>query len=439
MRHMKPPYAVIAMAVTAVATVPSAAQQIPDAVTPKVLTDVISLRGASIGAPARCDVYVAVPYQALQFTPFDGKMLAEYSVSITVRDTLGTRLIDTTYRRSISEGSYAVARGTTGKSDNSVRRFGLRPGSYTVEVVISDVFGRRDNVSSRSIRVPEYNLSPVELSTPMYVSQVEQRGSRYAITPFVGDEVWLNDTQLFVFIEAYLSGQARSLRYRWTLTRNDGRHAAQGQSDIVRCDRVATQSFFPLRVEQRLLPGTYALRIDAHPVRADGSTDTSIIEATAGRAYIVPRTLAGEVVADLKKATKQLIYVADQDQIDAILNAPTEGESLTLFEEFWKGLDPTPGTLKNEAFDEYFGRVDEANKRFKSYNEGWLTDMGRVFIVYGEPLTTERFMSPNGISRIVRWIYPNNMTFTFEDTSGFGDFRLRSGMLGSGKYRYQSR
>jgi GWxTD domain-containing protein len=190
-------------------------------------------------------------------------------------------------------------------------------------------------------------------------------------------------------------------------------------------------------VEQRLLPGTYTLRINAHPVLADGSSDTTVIDATVNRAYIIPRTLAGDVVADLKKATKQLIYVADQDQIDAILNAPSEGESLTLFEEFWKGLDPTPGTLKNEAFDEYFGRVDEANKRFKSYNEGWLTDMGRVFIVYGEPLTTERFMSPNGISRIVRWIYQNNLTFTFEDASGFGDFRLRSGMFGSGKYRYQ--
>ncbi len=436
---MKSSSVMITLVSGALAALPVVAQHAPEVASPRVLTDVIALRGTTIGAPARCDVYVAVPYQILQFTAHEGKMLAEYSVSITVRDSLGSRLIDTTYRRNIVEESYAVARGTTGKSDNSVRRFDLRPGSYTVEVVIADVFGRRDNVSSRSIRVPEYNVSPVELSTPMYVSQVEQRGTRYAITPFVGDVVWLTDAPLFVFLEAYISGQARSLRYHWTLTRSDGRRALQGRSDVVRCERVATQSFFPLNIEQRLLPGTYTLQINAHPVLADGSSDTTVIEATASRTYSIPRTLAGDVVADLKKATKQLIYVADQDQIDAILNAPSEGQSLTLFEEFWKGLDPTPGTLKNEAFDEYFGRIDEANKRFKSYNEGWLTDMGRVFIVYGEPLTTERLMSPNGISRIVRWIYPNNITFTFEDTSGFGDFRLRSGMFGSGKYRYQGR
>ncbi len=439
MRAMKPSSVMIAIVGGALAALPIAAQQASESASPRVLIDVITLRGSSIGAPARNDVYVAVPYQILQFTAHDGKMLAEYSVSITVRDSLGTRLIDTTYRRNIAEESFAVARGTTGKSDNSVRRFDLRPGSYTVEIVVSDVFGRRDNVSSRTLRVPEYHVASVELSTPMYVSQVEQRGSRYAITPFVGDVVWLNDAPLFVFIEAYLSGQSRSLRYHWTLTRNDGRRAAQGRSEVVRCERVATQSFFPLSIEQRLMPGTYRLEINAHPVRSDGSADTTLVEATASRAYVVPRTLAGDVVADLKKATKQLIYVADQDQIDAILNAPSEGQALSLFEEFWKGLDPTPGTLKNEAFDEYFGRVDEANKRFKSYNEGWLTDMGRVFIVYGEPLTTERFMSPNGISRIVRWIYPNNTSFTFEDTSGFGDFRLRSGMFGNGKYRYQGR
>ncbi|MFM8771396.1 MAG: GWxTD domain-containing protein [Candidatus Kapaibacterium sp.] len=436
MSAMKPSSAIVLIASGALAGAPCHAQDLPDVASPRVLTDVIVLRGTTIAAPARCDVYVAVPYQLLTFTANSDRMLAEYSVSMTIRDSLGNRIVDTTYKRSITEQSYAVSRGTTGKSDNSLRRFDLRPGSYTLETVVSDAFGRRDHAGSRTFRIHEFNSASVELSSPMYVSQIEQRGNRYAITPFVGDIVWSHDVQLFVFLEAYLSGQPRSLRYRWNLTRSDGRQASSGESDIVRCERVATQSFFPLHLGHRLLPGTYSLRITAHPVSDDGLTDTSIVEARAERQYIVPRSMAADVVADLKKATRQLMYVADQDQIDAIMNAPSEGEALSLFEDFWRDLDPTPGTLKNEAFDEYYGRIDEANKRFKSYNEGWLTDMGRVFIIYGEPYTIDRGMSPNGMSRIVRWIYPN-VTFTFEDTSGFGDFRLRSGLIGSGKYRYQ--
>ena len=418
-------------------SLPALAQQPPDATVARVLTDAIVLRGSQFGDAARVDLYVSVPYQLLQFNAYNGKMLAEYSVSITVRDSTGKRIIDTTSKRSILEESYSVSRGTTGKSDNSVRRFALRSGRYTVETVVADAFGRKDHAGSIDVRVPEYFGASVELSSPMYVSQIEQRGGRYAITPFVGDVAWSNEMQLFVFLETYISGQPRAVRHLWKLTRLDGRIAASGQGDVVNCERIATQSFFPLRIDGRLLPGTYTLRITAHPVSTSGQADTTLTDAAASRSFVVPRTFAGDVLADLKKAAKQLIYVADQGQIDAILAAPSEGEALTLFEDFWKGLDPSPGTIRNEAFDEYYSRIDEANKRFKSYNEGWLTDMGRVFIVYGEPLTTERFMSPNGISRIVRWIYPNNIMFTFEDTSGFGDFRLRSGLPGNAKYRYK--
>jgi GWxTD domain-containing protein len=435
---MKHQITIVTSMAAAVAAVPTWTQTTPDIATPRVLVDAIILRGTMIGDPARCDIYVAVPYQMLQFRERDRSMLAEIVVTIVVRDENGTALFDTTYQRRIAEPSAAVARGTTGKSDNSVRRCTLRKGTFTIETTVSDRIGRRDYSTSRKVVIPAFHESAVELSTPMYVSQIEQRGNRYAITPFVGDVVWSHDLQLFVFLETYSSGQARSLRHRWVLTRNDGRTAASGTSDVVLCDRLATQSFFPLRLPTRLVPGTYTLNITAHPVTADGDIDSSITEATTSRQYIVPRTFTGEVLADLKKATKQLLYVADQDQIDAILNAPSEGESLALFEEYWQSMDPTPGTMRNEAFDEYYGRIDEANKRFKSYNEGWLTDMGRVFIVYGEPLTQERSLGPNGVSRVVRWTYGNGMIFVFEDFSGFGDFRLRSGMLGSGKYRYQS-
>ncbi|MBU3699352.1 MAG: GWxTD domain-containing protein [Candidatus Kapabacteria bacterium] len=427
----------LVLGIGSVISAPAVAQQPADANTPKVLTDAIVLRGAQFGDASRCDLYISVPYQLLQFNAYEGKMLAEYSVSITVRDSSGRRIIDTTFRRSVLEASYSVSRGTTGKSDNSIRRFTLRPGPYTVETVVADAFGRKDHAGSIDVRVPAYFTSNVELSTPMYVSQIEQRGGRYAITPFVGDVVWSTDMQLFVFLETYIGGQPRRIKHRWTLSRVDGRIAAAGEGDPVPCERIATQSFFPLRIDGRLLPGTYTLRITAHPADASGRADTSVTEASVSRSYVVPRTFAGDVLSDLKKAARQLIYVADQEQIDAIINAKTEGEGLTLFEEFWKGLDPSPGTIRNEAFDEYYSRIDEANKRFKSYNEGWLTDMGRVFIVFGEPLTTERFMGPNGISRIVRWVYPNNIAFTFEDTSGFGDYRLRSGMPGNQKYRYR--
>ena len=87
--------------------------------------------------------------------------------------------------------------------------------------------------------------------------------------------------------------------------------------------------------------------------------------------------------------------------------------------------------------DEYYQRISTANARFRSYNEGWLTDMGRVYIIYGEPLTIEKFLGPNRLSVYSRWTYGNGITVTFEDPSGFGDFRLRSPLAGNPKYEYR--
>lgn len=59
---------------------------------------------------------------------------------------------------------------------------------------------------------------------------------------------------------------------------------------------------------------------------------------------------------------------------------------------FWKAKDVNPSTLVVEDKIDYLKRVAEANLKFKeAYREGWKTDRGRIFIVYGSPNDIERF------------------------------------------------
>jgi GWxTD domain-containing protein len=58
-------------------------------------------------------------------------------------------------------------------------------------------------------------------------------------------------------------------------------------------------------------------------------------------------------------------------------------------EEFWKRRDPDPDTPENETRDDYLNRLSEANRLFIGEGrEGWLTERGRFYILYGPP--TER-------------------------------------------------
>lgn len=401
------------------------------------MVDVLSFRSATNPAMTRVDVYVSVPYESLQFSEYNGTMVGEYSVTTTVRDTAGRKLFDSTYKRSVVEDDYAVARGKTGKADNAVRRYELRPGTYRIEIIARDVFGRRDHTVTRKIVVPSLGTGSTNISSVMLASDIEQRGERFSIVPYVGDVVWSNEVSLFAFVEIYLKDVPTRCLLAWNIEATDGRMLAAGTGEPFLAERNVVQSFVPLTTPPRMIPGTYSLRLRLHPVDGSDVADTSIVLAERTRPYVVPRSMTGAVLSDVTKAIKQLIYVADQSDIDVIQGGATEIERLTRFEDYWKKLDPTPSTVRNEALEEYYSRIEQANRRFKSYTEGWLTDMGRVYIIYGEPLNTERFTAQNGVSIVTRWLYPNNLSFTFEDNTGFGDYRLRTPLPANAKYSYR--
>lgn len=401
------------------------------------VVDVITSRAPELLERPRCDVYAAVPYSLLSFVELDTGNVAEYTLSTIIRDSTGRKLVDSVYRRTIIEDEVAVTRGSTGAADNSVRRYRLPSGTYRMELVLRDVFGKRDFSISQKIVVPVFPEQEASMSSVMLVREVEQRGSRYAITPFIGDVIWSKDMQLFAFVDCYVPRGIQRVGLQWSVTAPDNRVVASGFGEAVDVSGSSTQAFVPLSLPQRMMPGTFQLRLRLHPWEPSGSIDTTSTLTERSRTIIIPRSSSGAVLNDLAKAIRQLIYVADQVDIDMINSGTTEADKLAQFDDFWKRLDPTPATVRNEAFEEFYDRIEQANQRFKSYTEGWLTDMGRVYVIFGEPLQVDRFSTQSGMSVAVRWTYPNNLMFTFEDSSGFGDFRLRTPLPAGAKYRYR--
>jgi GWxTD domain-containing protein len=53
-------------------------------------------------------------------------------------------------------------------------------------------------------------------------------------------------------------------------------------------------------------------------------------------------------------------------------------------DNFWLNNAGNPGRARS-MIQKYYGRVVEANEFFTSYHEGWKTDRGLIYIVYGPP------------------------------------------------------
>jgi GWxTD domain-containing protein len=128
--------------------------------------------------------------------------------------------------------------------------------------------------------------------------------------------------------------------------------------------------------------------------------------------------------SDITKAAEQMKYIARGGEIKKIKKAKGN-EQEQLFKEFWASKDPTPGTERNELMEEYYRRVAFATESFGTYNEGWKTDMGMVYIILGPPNDVERYpFEENSKPYEVWYYYTINRRFTFVDYTGFGEYRL---------------
>jgi len=133
------------------------------------------------------------------------------------------------------------------------------------------------------------------------------------------------------------------------------------------------------------------------------------------------------VITNFDEMMSLLRYFARQDWVDSLRRASADRRP-DVWHEFWKATDPVPLTPENEAIDDYFRRVQQANIRFQDEGgPGWLTERGEVFITLGEPdemLDLSNGIDRNGV-RVVRWTYASErLVLYFQDQTGFSRYRL---------------
>jgi len=117
-------------------------------------------------------------------------------------------------------------------------------------------------------------------------------------------------------------------------------------------------------------------------------------------------------------------YIITGKEEKAFLKLP-DSEKDKFIEEFWKRRDPYPTTEENEFKTQYFDLINQANRLFLSEGKpGWLTDRGRIYILFGPPM--ERITNPlgTGSMRCGEIWYYGSFPVVFNDSMCTGSFDL---------------
>jgi GWxTD domain-containing protein len=127
-------------------------------------------------------------------------------------------------------------------------------------------------------------------------------------------------------------------------------------------------------------------------------------------------------------------YIITENERDVFLRLGTDRERDLFMETFWKQRDPTPGTPQNEYQEEHLTRFNYANTTFRrgSGREGWMTDMGRIYIILGPPVSYDRMPTSSDVYPYEIWTYygdvakglPSHFCLVFFQRGGAGEYRL---------------
>ena len=121
----------------------------------------------------------------------------------------------------------------------------------------------------------------------------------------------------------------------------------------------------------------------------------------------------------------QVGYIITKEERKIFLELPADGRD-DFIAEFWERRDPDTDTAVNEYRLEYEDRVKKAALMFHGEGRpGWLTDRGRILILFGPP--SERQTNPMDLSGNCRelWYY-GSFPVLFIDEHCSGNFILRA-------------
>jgi GWxTD domain-containing protein len=133
---------------------------------------------------------------------------------------------------------------------------------------------------------------------------------------------------------------------------------------------------------------------------------------------------------------EDVVYIITPKEKDVFLRLESDRDRNVFINAFWKQRDPDPATEENEFRKEHYRRIQYANQFYgkDSPGPGWRSDMGRIYIILGEPKSVEKFESLYDIKPTIIWFFsdmvdlglPNSFNVVFFKRENQGEYRIYS-------------
>ncbi len=383
----------------------------------------------------RVEVFVKIAFSELLFVRFQTTLLrAQYEVSYQLMDKANNLV-----QREIQDKEIVTEKYEDTQSDLrfhfSRLTLNVDPGDYILTVVITDKETQKFGQRKLSVPVKTFRTKPIGISDLIFADKI-QKDSLLDVVNIIPNVFKSFDSEFkkySVYFEIY-DGKFSKKNSDSTQTLSEAkdvitiRYRVLDKNQRLIYEDSSTravsqfQTFSSIEIDKSKVPfGKYVLDVTllygGHRASSKSVFDVRLSSFTA------PSLRSSAF--DLDVAIRQMRHVSRNLDVSKILKG-TQDEKAKFFQDFWRAKDPTPNTERNELMEEYFRRVDYANRYFTSgYREGWDTDRGMVFIIMEAPDDIERHPFESDTKPYEVWYYYSaNLKLVFVDFSQIGDYEL---------------
>ena len=389
-------------------------QQIPKKNIDKFSISAVTKSEDSIDS-LQVSIYMQIPNATLQFVKLDTNYIARFEVVIALQTKKGKQIGREVWQDSIIVNDY--------NSTNSILENRLLTVSYTIPSGKYKVVGSLLDLDTKnsSENIIKLNLSDYDNSHYLHeqillIKYDGNWGFGDNIIPSVHNSTFDTADGL----SFYLSGKV--LRGKYTLKTQFINKEEKVLFENIINDTTQTGIF------------EHIVNLPAEDIEGIGINIKT--ELTQGKyssektkEIIIRKMGISHLISNLEEALEQMRYILDSEERKSIKKVSTKNRE-ELFKKLWKLRDPTPDTAVNELMNEYFKRVVYTNMQFESFINGWETDRGMIYIIFGPPDGIDKFMLPQRQEPYETWQYYRiQESFTFVGDN-FGHYRLTTPFLG---------
>ncbi len=354
---------------------------------------------------ADIQISIFVPYSQLHFTISDSVYRAEVDISAILyqrKKQKGGEI----WRKEIVLDDFDK---TNSNKEGISWTLSIRSlsGKFDMHIRVKDVGTKRKGEHKLKIEVPDFMNCDFWVSKPGFLLDVNRKEKGWILSGNLFVEYGTIYSLIQVVTDPIKSDSL--LLSHYVIDENDNR--IDNSSRYFRQDSIVTWQLVSFPIE-KFKEGSYTILVEI-------SKDARIVARNSKQIAIAYPFFSSKLYA---ARVEQMLYITNDKEAKELKESSGEDRE-KVWNEFWSKKDPIPQTPENETSDEYFRRVDYANEHFRSFQSGWRTDRGKVYIIYGKPDEIEYHPFETEVPSYEIWFYYNlGRKFIFADLSMTGDY-----------------